>query len=396
MIDVTRIASRLARGAMTGIDRVELAYIRYIPLTGTPVLALLRTKAGVMLLRPKAMAELQAWAGGAPIPQKRDLLARLTRRHNTVLARVETALRRFAITRAPMALAGRALRGKLGNSAVYFNTGHANLSQQMMRALRAVPGLRIAVLVHDTIPLDHPMFSRPDQIAGFARKMQAVADHADLVIHTSAATRILTEAQLARLGRVPPGVVSALGVSVVPPDGAALPKGLNLRDPYFLAIGTIEPRKNHALLLDVWQAMAARGGPLPHLFILGNRGWADPALFARLDAGVPGVTVLTGLTDGAMSALLRGARALLFPSLVEGFGLPPFEAAALGTPVISTPLPPIREGLGDYPVYLSPTDSYSWIETITRLTTEADLARRKECVVPPNWPDHFKTVLKAL
>ncbi len=395
IVDVTRIASRLGRGALTGIDRVELAYIQHIPRSGRPALALLRTKAGVMLLSTDALCAIDAWAGGAPIPQTRDLLARLTRRQDPGLGRVETALRRFAIARAPMPLLAAMLRRKVPANTVYLNTGHANLTARMMQALHTVPGLRIVVLVHDTIPLDHPKLSRLNQISAFEGKMEAVSAHADLVLHTAHTTRQTTEAQLSQFGRIPPGLVAPLGVEVARPNPSALPPRLDLTAPYFVTVGTIEPRKNHALLLDVWEKLAERG-PVPSLFILGNRGWAAQDLFARLDRGVKGVTVLPGLGDGAMAALVAGARALLFPSRVEGFGLPPYEAAAVGTPVLSTPLSVILEGLGDYPVYLDADDSYSWMETIIALTLDPEGGKTRKIAKPPQWCEHFKTVLKSL
>jgi glycosyltransferase involved in cell wall biosynthesis len=395
LVDVTRIASRLWRGALTGIDRVELAYIRHIRQSGLPAMALLRTPAGVLLLDPKALTQIDEWAQGASLQPDRDLIARLTRRRDHRLGRAETALRRHAIARAPMGMAGAVLRRNVPKDAVYLNTGHSNLTRRMMRALGCVPGLRIVVLVHDTIPMDHPEFTRPDQIAGFARKMAVVSDHADLIIHTAHATRTVTEAQMARLGRVPPGVVAPLGVDIPPPDPTTLPPGLDLTTPYFVTVGTIEPRKNHALLLDVWERLVNHG-PVPRLYVVGNRGWADATLLARFDVGVAGVTVLPDLSDGAMMALVAGARALLFPSHVEGFGLPPIEAAALGTPVICLPLPVIKEQLGDYPVYLDTPDPYLWTETILGLATDLADSRHRKIIQPPEWHDHFKTVLNAL
>jgi glycosyltransferase involved in cell wall biosynthesis len=103
--------------------------------------------------------------------------------------------------------------------------------------------------------------------------------------------------------------------------------------------------------------------------------------------------VLTGLPDGAVASLLLGARALLFPSLAEGFGLPLVEAAALGTPVIASDLPVIREVLGDYPVYLDPVDSYPWMETVKTLALSQT---RQTALTPPTWRDHFNTVLNLV
>lgn len=397
LLDVTRLASRLGRGALTGIDRVELAYMRHLPQTGIPCLGLLRTSAGMIVLRQEAFGTIAQWADGAEIPKRRDLLARLSVRGSDVQGRIETALRAHALARCPMMFADRVLARICKAQTVYLNVGHSNLTHRMMRALRNVPGLRIAVMVHDTIPLDHPNFTRKGQGDVFARKLKVVSAHADVVIHTAPSTRRQTEGHLAAFGRVPRALVSALGVEVPVPDAGQLPKGLNLSRPYFVSVGTIEPRKNHGLLLDVWEAMAQRYADIPGLFILGNRGWAEPTLFERLDRGVPGVQVLSGLSDPAMAAVMENARALLFPSLAEGFGLPPFEAAAMGLAVISSDLPVIRDCLSDYPVYLRPTDSYSWMETILLHASGKGAVRRGSGGVEvPSWDGHFNTVLSGL
>jgi glycosyltransferase involved in cell wall biosynthesis len=95
-----------------------------------------------------------------------------------------------------------------------------------------------------------------------------------------------------------------------------------------------------------------------------------------------------------VASLLIGAIALLFPSHAEGFGLPPIEAAGHGVPVIAANLPVLREICGNFPVYLDPTDSYSWMETIHRLAHSGPAIRKKQAV--PNWADHFKAVLTQL
>lgn len=395
LIDLTRLVSRQGKGALTGIDRVELAWLDHL-LSGTaPLHGLVRTAAGYLLLGRNGAALVSALAHGTASPARNDLTGWLTRRGNRPRACAEAALRRLARARIAAPFLARALRRAFPAGGAYLNLGHTNLTGRTLGAARAA-GLRVAVMLHDTIPLDHPQYSRAGIPAAFARKVQAVADHADLVIHTARSTRQTSEAHLARAGRVPAGIVAPLGVRVAPPDAAALPSGIDLTAPYFVALGTVEPRKNHVLLLDVWSRLAADAGPVPQLFIAGNRGWADTALLARLDAGPAGVTELRGLTDGAVSALLASARALLFPSHAEGFGLPPLEAAALGVPVLCSDLPVLRDLLSDYPVYLKPSDSYSWLREIRKAAARNGGAARTDCVDIPTWDDHFNAVLSLI
>lgn len=392
LLDLTRLVSRLGRGPLTGIDRVELAYLTHFLADEAPLYAVVRSAAGFLLLDRRGCADLLALISGQARLPPADLLSRLLHRHDPLRARSETAVRKLAIARAPRFGLRRLLR-RLPNDACYYNVGHSNLTARGLARIRAV-GLEVVVMIHDTIPLDHPEFARPDIVVRFRRKLSAVAAHATRVIHLTAATRATTELQMARLGRVPPAVVAALGVEVAKPDPAALPPDLDLSTPYFVTLGTIEPRKNHQLLLDVWAEMPA---PVPRLYILGGRGWASAALLSRLDALPPGgpVRELPGLSDAAVAALMAGAVALLAPSRAEGFGLPPVEAATLGRPVIASDLPVTRELLGNKAVYLPPDDIYSWLETIVRqFETPASGQTSQGSPIRLTWADHFKTVLR--
>ena len=386
LLDLTRLVSRLGRGPMTGVDRVEFAYLDHLLGLPDPVYGLIRSAIGYLLLDRAGMAALR---DDRVEMARSDWIGRLAYRDDPARACAEAGIRRLAIARIARRRLAQGLRRYLPPGSSYLNTGHANLDVPTLRQIHAA-GLRIAVLVHDTIPLDHPEFARADMIAPFRRKMEAVAQQADLVIHTSHAARAKTEAQFAKMGRVPEAVVANLGVTVAAPAALAFAP----QPPYFVILGTIEPRKNHALLLDVWEKLPDP----PRLYIVGGRGWSNAAVTARLDALPPGSAVreLTGLPDGAVASLLQGAQALLFPSHAEGFGLPALEAAAQGTPVIAADLPVFRELLGEFAVYLDVTDSYSWLETISRMAkTELTGAERAGRIrkIPPNWADHFKNVL---
>lgn len=389
LLDLTRSVSRLARGPMTGIDRVEAAWAAELVKQKEPALALIRTGAGFLLLDRVGMAALFTSA----LPDRADVLARLAHRGHRARARAETLARRLAVARCSRFGLARMLRRWCLAGGSYLNLGHANLAPRTLRQVRQA-GLTVTVLIHDTIPLDHPALVRAGSTDAFRGKLAAVAQHADRVVHLTAATRRVTEGHLARLGRVPPGCTAPLGVTPVRPDPALLPAGLTLSRPYFVALGTIEPRKNIGLLLDVWNVLAAP----PRLLLIGARGWAGADLLARLDALPPdgAITELNGLPDGAVAALLADARALLFPSLAEGYGLPPLEAAALGVPVLALKLPVIHEILGDYPVYLIDSNRYSWRTKIEELVEATERASQTGArIVLPPWETHFNAVLNS-
>ncbi|RDW14785.1 glycosyltransferase, partial [Paracoccus thiocyanatus] len=179
-----------------------------------------------------------------------------------------------------------------------------------------------------------------------------------------------------------------IGTRLAAPDPARLPADLDLSRPFFVALGTIEPRKNHALLLDAWQMLGRMPDP-PRLFIIGRRGWENREVFARLDRLPPGgpVRELSDLDDGAVAALLARSHGLLMPSRAEGFGLPLTEAAGRGIPVLATPLPAARETLGDYATWLPPDAPADWAAELARLSDAA--ARRLPPLPVPDWDRHF-------
>lgn len=400
LLDLTRTVSRLGRGPLTGIDRVECAYLDHFLAADYPLFGLVRTPIGFLLLDHAGCAAISARVHLNEPLGKSDLIGGLFHRNSPLRARADADARRFSIGRAARPLLKRLLR-HLPLGSVYFNVGHANLTMGCLTQIRHA-GLGVVVMVHDTIPLDHPEFARLGTIAPFRQKLVAVARHADLVVHTTQDARTKTEHHFGHLGRVPRGVVANLGVPTPVANPAALPPGVNLLRPYFVAIGTIEPRKNYELLLNVWDQFGT-GPDTPQLFIIGARGWASPELFARLDvlpADHP-VKLMSNLPDAAVAALLQNAAGLLFPSHAEGFGLPVVEAAATGVPVITSNLAVIKELVGDYAVYLDATDVYSWMETIRQHAKDAMQPQNGQteprfCHQPPSWADHFRTVLRNI
>jgi glycosyltransferase involved in cell wall biosynthesis len=175
--------------------------------------------------------------------------------------------------------------------------------------------------------------------------------------------------------------------------------------PYFVALGTIEPRKNHLLLLNLWRQFAATlGAAAPRLVVVGRRGWENENVLDMLErcSAIDGLVRETGaLPDREVATLLRGARALLFPSFAEGFGLPLAEALALGVPAIASDLVALREVGGNVPDYLDPLDGPAWRAGILDYARADSVARRAQlgrlgAWKPPAWSDHFAAVDRLL
>ena len=394
-LDLTRLVSRVGRGAWTGVDRVEAAYLNHLLLLETPLFALVRTRRNFTLLDHSGTKQLAERLHGCRPWGSPDWRARSRLRATKTRMAAESDLRRLGLDHTGRRSLASLLTRHLPDGCAYLNVGHSNLRDHVFLALRQVRDMHLSVLVHDMIPLDFPDFQRDGTVTSFAAKMRAVSRHADLVIYNSRQSQISGAAHFGCMGRVPDSVVAHLGLDV-PTVAGAVPSHLAHNRPYFVTVGTIEPRKNHALLLDVWAQMAKTraASDMPTLLIIGKRGWKNEKLFARLDAQPAHVRELPDLSDAEMAALVAGAQGLLFPSFAEGFGLPPCEAAALGTPVVVHDLPVYREILGEYPIYANVADIYLWEQIVTELAARPATPVRGCDLILPSWDAHFNLVLK--
>lgn len=399
LLDLSRLLSRAGR-VLTGVDRVERAYLRALLASEVPAYGLIRTPLGFLLLDAQGMKTLCDKIDGTLPWGPASRLSKLFSKLPVALQRALTDARKLAVSRCTRRRLGAMLKRHLPANTAYLNTGHSNLSEAVVSGVTALKGASIAVFVHDVIPLELPEFQRSGTVARFEAFLRRTAQEADLVIYNSSASQAAAEAHMAGFGRVPRGIVAHLGVELATPDHSTLPVGLPVSEPYFLCVGTIEPRKNHMFLLDVWEQMEKQAPPqeMPHLLICGQRGWKNDEFFFRFDnSRLKGryLHEIAGLSDGAVAALLDEAAGVVFPSLAEGYGLPVLEAAGRSVPVICAELPVYREVLGDIPVYASVQDSYLWIRRIMSLAQSRRGGQKpeQEAFTPPSWDAHFNLVL---
>ena len=139
--------------------------------------------------------------------------------------------------------------------------------------------------------------------------------------------------------------------------------------PFVLCVGTVEPRKNHLTLLRAWARLRE---PRPLLVVVGRAGWECETIVAELRAAARtgAVEWRDDADDDEAMALLQNARALVYPSLWEGFGFPPLEAMRLGVPVVANDIAPLRELCDDAALLVDATDPATLAAAIDRVLAD--------------------------
>jgi glycosyltransferase involved in cell wall biosynthesis len=319
-----------------------------------------------------ALERLRLTTGSARVARLADRLQRAglaLRRHGFPLE--DRGGRRLACVARDWAL-GEAVSLSQADVVLLAGTDWYHTDPVAIGALKRRRGFRLAVVCYDLIPFLFPALFPAADLAMVRRYWAEMLPIADLVICNSRVVEADVRAIAAQQGTpVRATAVAPLGFDL-PPAGAtqaALPAGL-APGRYALFVSTIEPRKGHTLLLDVWQRLLTRGIPQRHGFrmvFVGRPGWRVPcwdldAVLQRIDAasGDGMLLHLQGIGDAELDALYRHAGFCVYPSLYEGFGLPIIEAFARGKAVIASTGGAVPETAGDLAPCLDPTDAASW------------------------------------
>ncbi|HTV46608.1 MAG TPA: glycosyltransferase family 1 protein [Stellaceae bacterium] len=399
ILDISRLLSRAGRDTPTGIDRVELAYAEHLCAAPVPVQFAVSDAFGRFGLVPRQAAIGYVAALGA-VWRGTDLAAS----HDRRLERIASRLRLDAVLRGAGALRTRLAAGP--EPSVYLLVSHFRLEAR--RALARLKGsgrTRLVCLIHDLIPIEFPEYAKPGQDRRHRQRIETAAALADAIIVASTAVGDAFRPYLQRAGRSPPVLVAPFGWHLPkPPPIPSAPHRPN-PSPYFVCVGTIEARKNHLLLLNVWRRLAAEfGAAAPRLVLIGQRGWLTQHVIDMLERSpaLNGLVIERNtLRDAEMAELIGGARALLQPSFAEGFGFPVIEALALGVPVLCSDLPALRQTGGAVPDYLDPLDGNGWRAAIVDYAAPQSPRRAAQLQRlahwrPARWQDHFTAVHQLL
>ena len=417
--DVTRTAGRIGRSTPVGIDRVEYAYAREIFLNRDPTdsYGVLTTPWFSGVLEGRRVGEIlrgveAAWGIESP-PAADPIYARVKAWLATPLDAQAPHPKRFSgakasrlkladIARLPFAdLVGarRRLGAAAGAASAYLHVSHLLLGKPTAFSWAVKAGAKRAFMIHDAIPNEFPEFCKPGRDVAHLARLRNVASLASMILTISQASAKAIAAILRDDGRcAPPIVVNPLGVDPWFLDRARLDPP-NPQIPYFVVVGTIEPRKNLAFLLMVWRRLAETlGERTPRLVLVGRRGWENENIVDLLERSRrlgPYVAEVADLTDAGLASLVAGARALLAPSLAEGFGLPVVEALALRTPVVACDIPAHREAGGVYADYIDGVDGAGWMRAVEGLAG-GDPPSAPIGFVAKSWGAHVRESLAAV
>ncbi len=399
LFNLTHLEDNCGHPTPTGIDRVALQQGRAIMAMSTnrPVLYTRQFHNGLEWINPhKAIALIHnlenRWLGHIETLNKpKKPKHPLTRAHKHIKA---------FLTEKYLPLLDKKLRHALNTlpPPIYLNSSpqglhHFRIHQELAQHYQA----DLLFYLHDLIPIDYPEYSAST----------AEMHHKRLITMANTARCILTNSQYVEARfirycqenglRVPPTSVLHIGIenAYLSPKYRTcqtLPwpyrKRIQKR-PYFIMVGTLEPRKNHLLLLQIWRHLGkSLGDRCPMLVLVGKRGWKNQHIVDLIEQSPglkPHVVEIRDATDQDTIALTRGALAALFPSFEEGWGIPVVEALTLGIPVICSDIPPLREASQGQALYLDPLDGPGWQKAILHRLKQPHPPIH---FAPPSWQAH--------
>jgi glycosyltransferase involved in cell wall biosynthesis len=418
-LDISHFLSRLHISSPTGIDRVDLNYAKHLTSIsnasalrfwlGCPItLSLEAVEALIDSVKysednvgnDEVYSDLLAWLQRDPTGKTYSEMTRLSKSAEGT-ARYLRRAHQYIRTAVP-----HGAPRNIPSGAVYLSVTQDGICKYAtMRWLRSRPDVKPVFFVHDLLPLDYPEYFPAGYWKSFDKFIRTTMRFAAgfIVSSETIAGRLRDEMRQRGKPEVP------IHVAPLPPSAHFLTRPADnpmlQRSPYFVICGTLEPRKNHLLLLNIWQSFASHCiDDRPRLIVIGKRGWENEQTVDMLErcSSIRGhVVEVAGLTDIALRQILANANGVLFPSFNEGYGLPMVEALSLRTPVIASDIPVCHEVTQGCAIYKNPLDGPGWITSIKALSrrhspTWREAHLRTLQYRPPEWEQHISAVSQFL
>lgn len=380
-IDITRISNSVDVSQVTGVDKVTLAYIRY-----------LAKESCAMIRYPKYWLFL-------PYELSQLFFNSLLQGKKKQLSKTTWVKRLNAI---------RYGKPKLGEQNYLLHTSHGGLEKPEFLDFMTKYQLKGIYFLHDLIPIDYPEYCRDGEKQRHQIRLHTMSQ-GELVICNSRYTLSRWQDYCHKNGlNLPTSIYAHLASddswATKVNEVSDVLKLIVPKTPYFVMLGTIEARKNHLLLLNIWRELKRElGENCPKLILVGKRGWECEQVLDILDKSdeLKNVVIeINNCSDKDLNYFMHHCQALLFPSFEEGYGLPLIEAFKAGIPVIASDIPAFTEiNIDNIATLISPINSMRWKQTIIeyshindeqRLDYQRKIANIQDKL--PTWQQHFDKV----
>jgi len=378
LMDISRLFWRCRRKVPGGIDRVELAFAEFLLGSGHDVRYVFTDGGRLLCLAPSAARRLiqnasARWHGSSDDVSSRrvqDYLAGgdpfrpLSGRWPAYsLFFEELGEWGSSLTRYSMALRAQPSEADL-RRATYVNLSHRNLGSKRLHHALQVTRRRIAY-IHDDIPIRHPNLALKTLNRSFHEMFsQVLTTRFEIITNSLTSKRRIEETGLLFAYKF-----SNINVVVPPISEAFLSIKNNIPSarPFFVTTGLFTKRKNFQIIVEAVKRLSARPYPTPFdVVFVGTAGKDVADGFGDHQRNLGGIRLLhaDALSDHGYRRLVRAARAVLAPSLDEGFDYPAHEARALGTTVLASDIEVHREGLSGAVTFIGSDDVDGWADAM--------------------------------
>jgi glycosyltransferase involved in cell wall biosynthesis len=234
--------------------------------------------------------------------------------------------------------------------------------------------------IHDLTNFYQPHTQKRNIVRRLRRRLPLMARAASMIITPTETVRSEVherlQVSLGKIVAIPEAARSCF--RRLPPDQTLQTRRrLGIVNNFVLYVGTLEPRKNLAVLVRAFEEVVSKSDSELQLVLAGGKGWMTDELFRQI-AGSSATKriILTGyLSDEELCALYSSCTVFVYPSLYEGFGLPPLEAMACGAPVVTSRIPSLMETVGDAALLVDPQDEHKWSDLMISLLEDENMRR---------------------
>lgn len=377
--DCTRLIDRSNNVTPTGIDRVDIHYLDgLLKNNEIEVAGILQVKGKFLMINIDRVLDLHSIMYGKWIDNSisdedfkikikeyiENLTSDVKKIKNLIEGRIDSRIVAYS-------------KSKISRPA-YINTTFSGVDDVILHsALKKIAEIKMVYFVHDLLPIEYPEYFWPEWNKVHYGRFMAISLNGDLIVAVSKDVKNkLEEAYVGAGIQACPVVAIQNGV-----EDIFIKSRIRSIDDYnpenqFTIVSTIEPRKNHLLLLNVWRDLINSSDcrNKPKLVIIGSRGWHNQNTFDFIDKAdflKQYVQVYSNVSDDFMLDELRKSKAALFPSFGEGWGLPIVEAMSIGIPTICADIPVHRESSQGLAEYLSPIDGLGWRKIINEYSNHS-------------------------